>query len=181
MPQVLKPLCRIPFSHFLPRPAASFLPLSGEINNWTSQYEGRHIMEQNQVNRLQMVQFDCPRYRIPCVPAPAASFLLLSGVIKNWTSQHEGWRGGKFLNKISSTGCKWSNLNAPPQVLKPLCPILFWVNPFFSFSAPAASFLPLSGVIDNWTSQYEGWRGVKFLEPNQLNRLQMVEFECPRY
>ena len=34
-----------------------------------------------------------------------------------------------------------------PQGQKPLCLIHFWVNPIFPFPAPAASSLPLSGVI----------------------------------
>ena len=46
--------------------------LSGvlRIKKWDTQYkdeEVRNIMEQNQLNRLQMVQFECPRYRNPCV------------------------------------------------------------------------------------------------------------------
>ena len=67
-----------------------------------------------------------------------------------------------------------------PQVQKALCLIFFWVNPLFQFSVPAPSFLPLSGVIDNWTLQYECQKGGNFLEQNQLNRLLMVQFECPR-
>ena len=42
-----------------------------------------------------------------------------------------------------------------PQVQKFLCLIHFWVNPFSPLSAPAASFLPLDGLIRNWISQYE--------------------------
>ena len=40
--------------------------LSGVIRNWTPQYkdqEGEKIMEQNKLNRLQMVRFECPKYR----------------------------------------------------------------------------------------------------------------------
>ena len=51
----------------------------------------------------------------------------------------------------------------------------------FPFSAPAHSFLPHSGVIRNWTSQYERLTSGNFLEQNQLNRLQRVQIECPRY
>ena len=66
------------------------------------------------------------------------------------------------------------------QGLKPLCLIHFWVIPFSRFSAPAASFLPLSGVIRNGSPQYEGEEGGHFLEQNHFNRLQMVQFEYPR-
>ena len=68
-----------------------------------------------------------------------------------------------------------------PQGQKPLCPIYFWVIFVFSFSALAVSSLPLSGVIMNWTSQYERLKGGNFLQQNQFNRLQMVQFECPKY
>ena len=61
-----------------------------------------------------------------------------------------------------------------PQVLKPLGVIHFWVNPFFHF-------LPLSEVIRNWPPQYQDQKGGKILEQNQFNRLQMVQFECPKY
>ena len=54
------------------------------------------MLEQNQLNRLQMVQFHIPKVRNPCV-------------------------------------------------------IHFWVIPFSPFSVLAPSFLPLSGVIRNWS------------------------------
>ena len=76
-------------------------------------------MEQNQLKKLQMVQFECPEYRNPCV--------------------------------LSIIG-----------------PIPF-------------SHFPLSGVIDNWTPQYESKKGGKLMEQNQLKKLQMVPFECPEY
>ena len=60
-----------------------------------------------------------------------------------------------------------------PQVQKPLCLIHFWVNPFFSFS-------PLWGN-KKWAPQYEDEEIGTFKEQNQLNRLQMVQFECPNY
>ena len=52
-----------------------------------------------------------------------------------------------FWNKISLTGCKWSNSNA----LSTETPVSHSLSneSFFSISAPAASFLPLSGVIRN--------------------------------
>ena len=60
-----------------------------------------------------------------------------------------------------------------PQVQKPLCLIRFWVIPFFSFSP----------LWDNkkWDHQYEDEEVGKFREQNWLNRLQMVQFECPRH
>ena len=64
-------------------------------------------------------------------------------------------------------------LNVPiwlPHVQKPLCLNHFWVIPFSPFSAPAPSCLLLSGVIRNWTSQNESWKGQIFLDQNLLNR-----------
>ena len=49
------------------------------------------------------------------------------------------------------------------------------MNPFSPFPAPAAYSLSLSGLITNRSTQYEGKKGGKFLEPNQLNRLKMVD------
>ena len=88
----------------------------------------------------------------------------LSGVIRNWTSQYEGWKVGIFLeqNQLNmqqvANGPVWT-----PQVQEPLCHIHFW--------RITLSNMPLSGVIRNWTSQYEGWKVGTFLEQNQLNRL----------
>ena len=51
-----------------PAPAPSFLPLSGVIRNGSPQYkdkEDENIWEQNQLHRLQMVQFECPGVRNP--------------------------------------------------------------------------------------------------------------------
>ena len=64
IPQIQKPLC---LNYFAPAP--SFLPLSGVIRNWTSQYKDKvlNCWEQNQFNRLQMVQSECPKVRNPCV------------------------------------------------------------------------------------------------------------------
>ena len=69
----------------------------------------------------------------------------------------------KFENlwyKISSASCKQSSLNAP------------------STETPVSH--PLSGVIDNWTPQYESQEVGKFMQQKQVNRLQMVQFECPK-
>ena len=92
------------------------------------------------------------------------------------------WRTGRWKNW--GTKSAEQHANGPflmPQVLKPLCLIHFCVNPFSPISAPAASFLPISWVIRNWTSQYERQEGGKIREQNLLNRLQMVQFECPKY
>ena len=85
------------------------------------------------------------KYFFPC-SAPATSPLPLFGVIDNWTPSMKVKQFEIFWDKISSTGCKWSSLNAA-CVLKPLCLIHFWVNPFFSF-------YPLWGN-KNWPLQYE--------------------------
>ena len=58
------------------------------------------------------------------------------------------------------------------RVQKPLCLIHFCVIPFFEFS-------PLCGN-KKWASQYEDEEVGKIVEQNQLNRLQMVQFECQR-
>ena len=71
---------------------------------------------------LQMVQFECPKYKNPCVTS--------------------------FLSEF---------------------PFLI----FFPFS--------LTVVIRNWTSQYERQERRKILGQNQLKRLQMVQFECPKF
>ena len=73
----------------------------------------------------------------------------------------KGRKMESFCNKIILPGYKWSN--------------------------PFSHFLPLllpsflSGVIKNWTSQYERQKGGIILEQNHLTRLQMVQFECPMY
>ena len=72
-------------------------------------------------------------------------------------------------NKISSTcyKCFSFSLNAPSTETPVSHPIwgeslflIFWAN--------------------NWTPQYESKKGGKFLEQNELYRLQMVQFECPK-
>ena len=83
-----------------------------------------------------------------------------------------------FWNKISLTGCKWAILNAP-STETPVSHSLLEESLFF-ISAPAASLLPFSGVIRNWTPQYERSEGGNFLEQNQLSRRQMVQFGCPK-
>ena len=83
-----------------------------------------------------------------------------------------------FRNKISLTGCKLSNSNAPGSE-HPVSQSLLEES-LFPFPAHALSFLPLFGVIRNGSSQYEGHEGGKIWEQNQFNRLQIVQFECPR-
>ena len=106
MPDVQEPLCLIQFW----RIPLSSLPLSGVIRNWTPQYkdqEGGITLEQNQLNRLHMVQFDCPMYRSPCVSFISGRFpfpLFPSRGNKNWTPQYkdqEG-RGRKFFGTNSA-------------------------------------------------------------------------------
>ena len=84
----------------------------------------------------------------------------------------------KFGNKISLTGYKLSNSNAPGSAT-PVSQSLL-EEYLFPFPAPANSFLTLSGVIRNGSSQYEGQEGGKISEQNQFNRLQLVQLECPR-
>ena len=72
---------------------------------------------------------------------------------KELTSQYEEYKCGKYWDKISSTASKWSNSNAPSNET-PVSHSLLGLS-LSPFSAPAASFLPLFGVIRNWTSQYE--------------------------
>ena len=61
-----------------------------------------------------------------------------------------------FWNKISSTGWKWSSLNAPSTETP--VPVS---HPLLGESLFPHS--PLSGVIDNWTPQYESKKGGKLL------------------
>ena len=56
------------------------------------------------------------------------------------------------------------------QVQKSLCPIHYWVNPFFSFLALGNK---------KWAPQYKDQEVGKIMEQNQLNGLQTVQFECP--
>ena len=60
-----------------------------------------------------------------------------------------------------------------PQVQKPLSLNLFWVDPFFSIC-------PLRGN-KKWEPQYKDDEVRQIRGQNQLNRLQVVQFECPKY
>ena len=68
MPQCQKPLCLIhfwviPFSLFLPLLPPSFLSLHYKEMVYYGRLDkkGGKVLEQNQFNRLQMVQFESPR------------------------------------------------------------------------------------------------------------------------
>ena len=78
----------------------------------------------------------------------------------------------------SSIGCKWSNLNAQGSEA-PMSHSLLEES-ILPFTASAPSFLHISGVIINGSTHYKGQEGENILEQNQLNRLQMVKFDCPR-
>ena len=129
MPQALKPLCLI---HFWLNPFFSFSPLRGN-KKWEPQYKDEEvgkILGQNQLNRLQMVQFECPRYRNPCV-----SFILEEfpyGVIDNWTPSMKVKKFEKLWNKISLAGGKCSSLNFPSSETP--APRSFWKKSPSSFS-----------------------------------------------
>ena len=139
---------------------------------WEPHYKAQ--LEKNQLDRLQMVQFKCRKYRNPCVPlifgwTPFSHFQL-SGVIR----KAPVWSSGRW--KFYGTKSAQQAGNAPismPQALKPLCLIHFWVNPFFSFSALWGN--------KKWEPQYEAQEDKNFMEQHQLNRLGMVQFECPKY
>ena len=84
----------------------------------------------------------------------------------------------KFRDKISSTGFKWSSLNVAWSET-PVSHSLLG-DSLFPFSVPAPSFLPLSGVIRNGLLWEAGQKGGNLLGQNQLNILQMVQFEFPK-
>ena len=75
-------------------------------------------------------------------------------------------------NKIGLTSCIWSCLNA--QGTENPESHSGWEIPFSHFQPP------LLWGYKNWP-QYESEEVWKFGERNWLNRLQMVQFECPRH
>ena len=83
-----------------------------------------------------------------------------------------------FWDKISLTGCQWSNLNAPGSET-PVSQSLLEES-IFPFPASAPSYFLFSGVIRNGSPQYKGQEDGQISEQNQFNRLQMVQFECSR-
>ena len=118
MPQALKPPCLI---HFWVNPFFSFSTLwvneKWEPPVWRS--ERWIFKKKNKLNKLQMVQFEFPRYWNPCIST------------------------------------------------------IFWWLPFSHFQP--------SGVIRNGSPKYIGQEDEKMLWQNQLNKLQLVHFECPRH
>ena len=115
MPQVQKTLCLI---WFWVNPCFSFSPLWGN-KKWEPLYnkaqDDGKFLGQNQLDRLQMVQFECPRYRNPCVLSDFGwihfSHFPLSGVIRNGSPSIKLKMMEQFWDKISFTGCKCSSLN----------------------------------------------------------------------
>ena len=146
MPQPLKPLCftqieRIQFSHFQPT------SLLGN-KNWAPQYKDVEVAkfrEQNWLNRLQMVQFECPRHSNPCVSLRLGEFhfpifsLPLSGVIRiglpNKDVEVAKFREQNWLNTLQMVQFEC------PSHLNPCVSLFDWENSIF----PLSAFL--SGVI----------------------------------
>ena len=79
-----------------------------------------------------------------------------------------------FLIKIRLTGCKWPNLNAPSTETPVSHPLLG--ESLFSYIQPLSCW-----GNKNWTPQYKDKDDGKTSEQNQLNRLQMAQFECLKY
>ena len=75
--------------------------------------------EQNGLNRLQMVQFECPRHQNLLVSSFSGvgripfSDYWPSGGNKNGLPSMKVDKLENYQNKSGSTGCKWSSLNAP--------------------------------------------------------------------
>ena len=118
MPQALKPLCLIQFVELGELPSDNWP--SGVIR-MGSQYESGKvgkISKQKGLNRVQMVQFECPKH-----PKPPVSFfsgvgrIPLFPLLALWGNKIglPSIKVKKFencQNKSGSTGCKWSSLNA---------------------------------------------------------------------
>ena len=107
--------CEISISHYLPS------SLWGD-KNWPLQYEGEEVGKfgkWNWCNRLQMVQFECPRHSIPRFSLRLGDFhfpifcLPLSGLIRIGLSSMKVKMLKNLENRIVLTGCKWSSLNTP--------------------------------------------------------------------
>ena len=103
----------------------------------------------------------------PCERFSEGVFLVLRNSLK-WEAKAMS-RGGQG----ELTCYRWSSLNAPSTET----PVSHSLLSESLFSFPA----PLSGVIRNWTPHYKDQESGTFMEQNQLNRLQMVQFECSRY
>ena len=93
------------------------------------------------------------------------------GVIRNGSFSIKMRKLEVFWNQISSTGCKWSSLDAPGTDSPVSHPFL------------GESLFLISSLWGNKKRelQYKDEEAQKNLEPNKLNRLQVVQFECPRY
>ena len=174
MSQALKPLCLIhcwfPFSHF---------PFSGVIRNWQwSVWKSRvgKISEQNWLNKLQMLQFECPKHSNICVLSIIGWFPFshfpLSGVIRNWQSPLWKSKVGKFFEQDWLNWLQMVQYECPRHENICVLSIVGWF-PYSHF--------PLSGLIRNWQSPLWKSKVGKIFEQNWLNWLQMVHFECPRH
>ena len=116
-----------------------------------------------------LFSFSAPGSFLPSDLCSIKKWFIMGGCVKRWTF---------FWNKISLKDWKRSSLHAPGSGT-PVSHSVLEIS-LFSFSAPAPSFLPLSGVIRNGSPQYKGLDVGNILEQKQFNRLQMVQFECPR-
>ena len=156
----------------------------------TRSKNAENCLKLHQWNKISLTGlFECPRIRNPCVSftvegiqfpisSPAPSFLLLSGVIRNGNPQYKGEGGGKILEQDQLIRLQKVQLES--SRVRNHC-VSFTVGGIqFPNSSPAPSFLLLSGVIRNGSTQYQGEGGGEILKQNQLNRLKMIQFECPR-
>ena len=138
-------------------------------------------MEENQLDMLQIVQFECPRYSNPCLTfcfswIPFSHFqpslsLSLSGVIRIGLPSMRANNLKMFWDKFSLICWKWSNLNALGKQTLMWHPFL--VNSRFSFSVFAGEIRNGHPIGSQEIGNFLGW--------NQLNRLKTVQFECHRY
>ena len=90
-------------------------------------------------------------------------------VNKNWPRVKRLKKVKHLWYKLGLPSCKWSNLNAP-GTQNPL-PGSGWENSIYSF------FWGLKEMgSPAWRSKFG-----KYSEQNWLNRVQMVQFECPKH
>ena len=139
--------------YFLPcsAPATSPLPLFGVIDNWTPSMKVKKF--ENFGDKISSTGCKWSSLNVPSTENPVSHPVLseslfpfsvpLTGVIDNWTPSMKVKKFEIFWDKISSTGCKWSSLNAPSTETPVSHPIL--CESLFPFS------VPLTGLIDNWT------------------------------
>ena len=129
-PRVRIPCVSFTFGEFLfPifSPGSSSPHLSGVIRIgllWEAGQKGGTFWVQNQFTRLKMVQFDCPRVRIPCVSFTFGEFLFpifspgsssphLSGVIRIGLLWEAGQKGGTFWVQNQFTRLKMVQFDCP--------------------------------------------------------------------